>query len=134
MLQVVGSLFIKNRKLLLNRPRKRPVFQLIAGKMEENESPLESIYRESCEELSTNLLDINKFNFIMEFEETASSDPKLKIYYYLFNYNDEFNFELIENEEISEFIWYDTSIKNIKLSPTLQNIVIPYCIKNNLID
>ena len=38
MLQVVGTLFIKDKKLLLNRPRKRPIFQLIAGKMEAGET------------------------------------------------------------------------------------------------
>ena len=134
MLQVVGTLFIKNRKLLLNRPRKRPIFQLIAGKMEQNESPIDAIFRESCEELSTNNLNKNSFNFLMEFEETASSDPNLKIHYYLFNYEEELNCELSTNDEITEFIWYNTLVNDIQLSPTLNHIVIPYCLKNNLID
>ena len=134
MLKVVGTLFIKNRKLLLNRPRKRPIFQLIAGKIEPNEVPQEAIYREACEELSTTDLNPNAFKFIMEFEETASSDPNLKIHYYLFNYEEELNCNLLTTEEITEFIWFDTSMTDIALSPTLNHIVIPYCKENNLID
>lgn len=134
MLQVVGTLFIKDRKLLLNRPRKRPIFQLIAGKLEQNESPIDAIYREASEELSTNNLNKNAFQFLMEFEETASSDPNLKIHYYLFNYKEELTCNLTTTEEITEFVWYDTSVKDIQLSPTLNHIVIPYCLKNNLID
>ena len=134
MLQVVGTLFIKDRKLLLNRPRKRPIFQLIAGKMEINEQPLDAIYRESCEELATNNLDKSKFEFLMEFEETAASDPNLKIHYFLFNYQDELNCNLTTSEEITELIWYNTTMTDIPLSPTLNHIVIPYCLDNNLID
>ena len=70
----------------------------------------------------------------MEFEETASSDPNLKIHYYLFNYKEELTCNLTTTEEITEFVWYDTSVKDIQLSPTLNHIVIPYCLKNNLID
>jgi 8-oxo-dGTP pyrophosphatase MutT (NUDIX family) len=134
MLQVVGTLFIKNRKLLLNRPRKRPIFQLIAGKMEAGETPLQAVYRESCEELSTNSLDKSSFQFLMEFEETAASDPNLQIHYYLFNYTSEIDCNLTTTEEITELLWYDTTMKDIPLSPTLNHIVIPYCIENNLID
>ena len=134
MLKVVGTVFIKDRKLLLNRPRKRPIFQLIAGKIEPNETPIDAVFRESCEELSTDNLDRNKFEFLMEFEETAASDPNLKIHYYLFTYKEELNCQLSTTEEITELIWYDTSMTELPLSPTLNHIVIPYCIKNNLID
>ncbi len=133
MLKVVGTLFIKDRKLLLNQPRKRPIYQLIAGKMEEGETPAEAIYREACEELITDALNPKLFEFLMNFEETASSDPNLKIDYYLFNYKGEFNIPLQTSEEITDFVWYNTNTK-VPLSPTLEHIVIPYCIKNNLID
>ena len=133
MLKVVGTLFIKDRKLLLNSPRKREIYQLIAGKMEAGETPAEAIYREACEELSTNTLNSSLFEFLMNFEETASSDPNLKIDYYLFNYKEPLNCQLITTDEIADFVWYDTKTK-LPLSPTLEHIVIPYCIKNNLID
>ena len=133
MLKVVGTLFIKNRKLLLNKPRKREIFQLIAGKMEQNETPIDAIFRESSEELLTNTLDKSLFEFLMNFEETASSDPNLKIDYYLFNYKGDLTCQLQTSEEIADFVWYDSTL-NIPLSPTLQHIVIPYCLKNNLID
>ena len=133
MLKVVGTLFIKDRKLLLNQPRKRPIYQLIAGKMEEGETPAEAIYREACEELITDTLRPELFEFLMNFEETASSDPNLKIDYYLFNYTGELNFKLQTSDEITDFVWYNTKT-NVPLSPTLEHIVIPYCIQNNLID
>lgn len=134
MLKVVGTIIIENRKLLLNQPRKRAIYQLIAGKIEQGETPLQAIYREASEEIMTDTLNPNAFEFLMEFEETASSDPNLKIHYYLFNYKDKLLCEPQISDEIANFLWYDTSIKDIELSPTLKNVVIPYLIKNGLID
>ena len=45
MLKVVGTMFFNNRKLLIDKPRKRPTYQMVGGKVEEGESPLEASIR-----------------------------------------------------------------------------------------
>ena len=133
-MEVVGALYIKNNKLLLDKPRKRSTYQLVAGKIEVGESPLEAIIRESHEELGNNaLFDENSLEFIMEFDEIASSDNKTQIHYYLFKYNGILEGSLHTSEEIESFLWYDTSCSNILLSNTLNHVVIPYCLKHKLI-
>ena len=112
MLKVVGTMFFNNRKLLIDKPRKRPTYQMVGGKVEEGESPLEAAIRECHEELGNKaVFDEKLFELIMEFDEIATSDGKTPIHFYVFKYN-------------------GTDI----LSNTLKNEVIPYCMKNNLID
>ena len=109
-MEVVGTLYIKDNKLLLNKPRKRPTYQLVAGKIELNETPLEAIIRESHEELGKSVtFNESAFEFIMDFNEIASSDNKTEIHYYLFKYNGMLDGTLETSEEIESFLWYDTS-------------------------
>ena len=134
MLKVVGTIFINDNKLLLDKPRKRPTYQMIGGKVEEDETILEAAIRESHEELGPKaIIDETKFELVMDFVETATSDPNLKIHFYLFNYIGELKGELTTSEEIENFIWYDTTMKDIKLSHVLNNKVIPYCIDKKII-
>ena len=118
MLKVVGTMFFNNRKLLIDKPRKRPTYQMVGGKVEEGESPLEAAIRECHEELG------NKAVF----------DEKLFIHFYVFKYNGELDGEFTTSEEIERFKWYSSNDGTDILSNTLKNEVIPYCMKNNLID
>ena len=40
----------------------------------------------------------------------------------------------MEFDEIEKFMWYTSNQGNDILSNTLKNEVVPYCLKNNLID
>lgn len=51
-MEVVGTMFFKDRKLLIDKPRKRNTYQMIGGRVEEGEIPLEAAIRECHEELS----------------------------------------------------------------------------------
>ena len=134
MLKVVGTIFLKDNKLLIDKPRTKPTHQMIGGKVEEGETPLEAAIRECYEELGPKaIFDDTKFEPIMDFDEIATSDPNIKIHFYVFKYNGELKGELETSEEIESFLWYDTSIKEDILSNTLKHKVIPYCIENNLI-
>lgn len=131
---VVGTMFFNNEKLLIDKPRKRHTYQMIGGKVEEGETPLIAAIRECKEELGKNaIFDENKIEFIMEFDEIATSDGKTPIHFYAFKYNGQLAGELTESEEIEKFCWYDSSCDDIVLSNTLTNEVIPYCLRKKLI-
>ena len=133
-MRVVGTIFIRDNKLLLDKPRKRPTYQMIGGKVEEGETPLEGAIRECHEELGDKaIFDPSKIEYIMEFDEIASSDGVTPIHFYLFNYTGDLEGELSTSEEIESFLWYDSSKREDILSNTLKHKVIPYCIENNLI-
>lgn len=133
-MNVVGTLFIEDKKLLLVKPRRRPTYQLPAGKVEQGEEILRAAIRECHEELGKNaIFDETKFKFIMDFEEIASSDNVTHIHFYLFIYEGNLEGVLEESEEIEYFIWYETKMGTSMLSNALKNEVITYCIENNLI-
>lgn len=133
-MRVVGTLFIENEKLLLNLSRKRSIYQLVAGKIENGETPIEAMIREAHEELGDKaIIDETAFEQILEFDEIASSDNITPIHYYLFKYNGLIEGEITTSDEITSYLWYDTSINDIMLSNTLNHVVIPYCKEKKLI-
>jgi len=89
--------------------------------------------RECHEELGEKaIFDKSKIEFVMDFIETATSDPNLKIHMYIFRYNGVLEGELTISNEIERFMWFgvdDTSI----LSNTLKNKIIPYALEQGLI-
>ena len=134
MLKVVGTLFLKDNKILLDKPRTKPTHQMVGGKVEEGETPLQAAIRECHEELGKYAeFDETKFTPIMDFDEIATSDPSIMIHFYLFKYEGELKGKLETSEEIDSFLWYDTSYGEEILSNTLKHKVIPYCLENNLI-
>lgn len=134
-MDVVGTMFFKNRMILIDKPRKRNTYQMIGGRVENNETPLQAAIRECHEELGSGaIIDENKFELVMDFDEIATSDGITKIHFYVFKYNGNLEGTLSLSEEIEDFKWYNSSLGEDILSNTLKNKVIPYCIKNNLID
>lgn len=133
-MKVVGTLFIENNKLLLDKPRKRPTHQMIGGRVEENETPLEAAIREAHEELGSEaIFDESALEQVLEFDEIATSDGVTPIHFYVFMYKGELKGTINTSEEIESFLWYDTSYGEEILSNTLKHVVIPYCIENKLI-
>ena len=134
MKQVVGTLFFKDGKLLIDKPRKRPTFQMVGGSVEEGEKILDAAIRECYEELGNKaVFDPNKIKFLMEFDEIATSDPNLKIHMNIFTYDGELMGELTTSEEIEKFMWFGIDDDINLLSNTLRNEIIPYCKENKLI-
>ena len=104
MLEVVGTMFFYDRKLLIDKPRKRPTYQMIGGKVEKGEKPVEAAIRECHEELGNKaIFDENLFELIMEFDEIATSDGKTPIHFYVFKYKGKINGELTTSKEIEKF-------------------------------
>lgn len=134
MLKVVGTMFFKDGKLLIDKPRKRPTFQMIGGSVEEGETTLEAAIRECHEELGDKaIFDESKITPVMDFEEIATSDPTKKIHMHIFKYDGELEGELTTSLEIEKFMWFGQDDDINLLSNTLKNEILPYCIENKLI-
>jgi len=133
-MQVVGTMFFKDKKLLIDKPRKRSTYQMIGGGVEEGETPLEAAIRECHEELGEKAkFSPEKLKLIMDFDEIATSDPSKKIHFFVYQYMGQLEGELTTSPEIEGFLWYEPSMGEEILSNTLKNEVVPYCIKNDLI-
>ena len=133
-MEVVGTMFFKNEKLLIDKPRKRQTYQMIGGRVEEGETPLEAAIRECHEELGEEaIFNPELIELVMEFDEIATSDGKTPIHFYVFKYNGLLEGNLNVSEEIENFKWYESSDGTDILSNTLKNEVVPYCLKKNLI-
>ena len=133
-MEVVGTMFFKDKKLLIDKPRKRNTYQMIGGRVEEGETPFEAAIRECHEELGGKAkFEPEYFELIMDFDEIATSDPNLKIHFYVYQYIGELEGELTTSEEIENFLWYESSMGEEILSNTLKNEVVPYCLEKELI-
>ena len=133
-LEVVGTMFFRHGKLLIDKPRKKPTFQMIGGKVENGESIRDAAIRECYEELGEKaIFDENLLEFVMDFEEIATSDPSKRIHMNIFQYKGNLMGELTPSEEIEKFMWFGADDDRSILSNTLKNEIVPYCIENGLI-
>lgn len=133
-IKVVGTMFFKNGKLLIDKPRKRPTYQMIGGSVEDSEEVIAAAIRECHEELGSKaIFDENNFKLVMDFNEIATSDQKTKIHFYVFEYTGELKGELTTSDEIEKFMWFGYDDDTEILSNTLKNEVVPYCKTKKLI-
>lgn len=133
-MNVVGTMFFENKKLLIDKPRKRPTYQMIGGRVEEKETPLEAAIRECHEELGDEaIFDNSLFELVIEFDEIATSDGVTPIHFYVFKYNGKLNGKIKTSDEIESFKWYESKDGQDILSNTLKNEVVPYCLNKELI-
>lgn len=134
-MDVVGTMFFRDKKLLIDKPRKRPTYQMIGGRVEDGESPIDAAIRECHEELGNEaIFDESLFELVMEFNEIATSDGITPIHFYVFKYNGMLEGKLNTSEEIENFKWYYSTDGKDILSNTLKNEVVPYCLKEGLIN
>ena len=133
-MKVVGTMYFENQKLLIDKPRKRPTYQMIGGRVEDGENPLEAAIIECHEELGDEaIFDTSLLELVMEFDEIATSDGVTPIHFYVFKYNGELKGTIKTSEEIESFKWYESKDGKDILSNTLKNEVVPYCLNKRLI-
>ena len=134
LMEVVGTMFFRDGKLLIDKPYNKPTFQMIGGKVEKGETIIEAAIRECHEELGEKaIFDENLIEFVMDFEEIATSNPNQKIHMNIFRYNGQLKGELTTSDEIESFMWFGVNDDMRILSNTLKNEIVPYCIKMGLI-
>ena len=133
-MEVVGTMFFEDKKILIDKPRNRPTYQMIGGRVEEGETPLQAAIRECHEELGDEAsFDESLFKYIMDFNEIATSDQKTPIHFTIYQYMGSLEGTINTSSEIEDFLWYETSFGDEILSNTLKNEVIPYCKEHELI-
>ena len=133
-MNVVGTMFFKNDSLLIDKPRKRLTYQMIGGKVEEGETPIQAAIRECHEELGNKaVFDEAALELVMEFDEIATSDGVTPIHFYVFKYNGMLEGDLSTSLEIEKFLWYQSNNGTDILSNTLKHKVVPYCLERKLI-
>lgn len=133
-IEVVGTMFFRNGKLLIDKPRNKKTFQMVGGKVEKGETIKQAAIRECHEELGEKaIFNEDLIKFVMDFEEIATSDPNRKIHMNIFQYNGDLQGELTTSEEIEAFMWFGINDDRNLLSNTLKNEVVPYCIEKKLI-
>ena len=108
-MKVVGTMFFKDSKLLIDKPRRRSTYQMIGGKVEDDESPIEAAIRECHEELGKYAdFDEKLFELVMEFDEIATSDGVTPIHFYVFKYNGNlFSIEEIKTHFVNDYYVYE---------------------------
>lgn len=133
-IDVVGTMFFKDGKLLIDKPRKRPTFQMVGGRVEENETILAAAIRECREELGSKaIFDSNKISLVADFFDKATSDANLTIHMYVFKYEGDLLGELTTSEEIEGFMWFGLNDDQKLLSNTIKHKVFPYAVEKGLI-
>lgn len=129
MIDKVGGIIVKNKKILVQRKKNNREECIIpGGKREGKETDLETLKRELREELDVELI---KAEFIGGYNDTAVfSDKKIHVQTYLV----EISGEITPQNEIKEVLWIDKNYEKdrIKVGSILGKYVIPELVKRGV--
>lgn len=132
MIDKVGGIIIKNKKVLVVRKKTKenfPEFIIPGGKRETGETDVETLQREIQEEVN---LKVVKAEYVDEYEDIAIFEKvPIVVKVYLCEVEGEVN---VDNE-IKEFCWIDKDYKKngIKVASILEKFVLPELIRRKLI-
>ena len=126
----IAAVVIKDNKFFVVRKKGKDIWTSLGGKPEDNETEEETLIRETKEEINCDLKILRK---LLVVEDKAVFDVALvKLSFYLIQLIGDP--KIIDNE-LEEWLYIDSNykLKNVKLSPSLENKVIPFCIKDGLL-
>jgi 8-oxo-dGTP diphosphatase len=127
----IAAVVIQNNKFLLVRKKGANIWTSLGGHKEEGENEEQTLLREIKEEMGCSAKIEKKLG---DFEAKAGEDDAMvRLSTYLVNLEGPIIFEDPELEEYN-FFDKDYEKQGIKLPDSLKYGVIPYCIKNNLLD
>lgn len=108
----VGILFFKGEKVLLIRKKQKPYsdkYSIIAGHLEDGETPLEAMKREVKEEIGIEVNNISLIEGNLVMNNDVCKYGFSKHIWFIYKCTNEINEEIInvDLEEIEDFIWAD---------------------------
>ncbi len=126
----IGAVVIKDNTFLVVRKREKDIWTSLGGKPEGDETEEQTLVRETKEELNCGIVIIRK---LLDVQDKAVFDyAQIRLSFYLAELDGKP--EVIDNElEEFAYIGKDYKTKNIKLPPSLENQVIPFCIRQGLL-
>lgn len=135
--RVVGIAFVEDGKLLIVRSKRSATtnsWTLVGGGIEANETEITAALREVNEEIGQG------FEFCEEdlipilcFKEMAASDSDVIIEMNLFLATKRIHVDLIPNDEILAYHWYELGDTEFNLSSSIREHFLPYAIQKGLI-
>ncbi len=113
MIDKIGAIIIKDRKMLVARSRKYELFFVPGGKRETGESDDQTLRREIKEELGTKIKDIKYYKTFIT--EASGRNGKVKVASYFCKLVGEPK----PTSEIEEIMWIGRNDKHVKLGNVL---------------
>lgn len=127
----VAAMVFRDNKFLMVKKTGKDIWTNLGGRPEGDESEERTLKREVMEELGCEIKIIDKLG---EFENKAVHDNAIVR---ISAYRGELVGEpKISDDEIEEFGWIDKDWQKngIKLPPSISEQIIPYCVKNKLLN
>jgi len=127
----IVAVVIQDNKFFMVRKVGKDIWTSLGGKPEGNETEEEALIREIKEEIHCDAEIIKKLG---DFKAKAIFDDAIvKLSTYLVNLKNEVNLDDPELEECA-FISKDYKERGLKLPPSIEDQIIPYCIKEKLLN
>jgi 8-oxo-dGTP diphosphatase len=127
----IAAMVIKDNSFLMFRKKGKDIWTNLSGKPESGENEEETLIREIMEELNCNGKILKKLG---DFESKAVFDNAIvKLSVYLVELIGEMKICDSELEEF-KFITKNYKTKGIKLPPSIEEDILPFCIKNKILN
>lgn len=126
----VGAMVIKNDQFLMVRKTGKDIWTSLGGRIEKNETELQALKREIREEVGCECVIIKKLGVFRA--KAVFDDALLCLSLYLV---DLIGTPKVTDSEIEEFgfVCENYELHDIKLTETITEHVIPFCIKRNIL-
>ncbi len=127
----IAAVVIQDNKFLMVRKKGKDIWTNLGGHPENDETEEQALLREIKEEMGCDADIIRKLG---DFEAPAAHDnATVRLSTYLVKLNGPIIFEDPELEEY-KFIDRNYEVEGIKLPISIRDMVIPYCIKEKILD
>jgi 8-oxo-dGTP diphosphatase len=130
MIHKIAAIILKDKKFLAVKEYGLDTLLTPGGRVEEDESPEETLRRELKEEVNLDLISMRPFGIIKDKSIDRKEELTLETYFADVNGN------LKPDSEIEEFFWVDSRFndKKVKLSIPMQKHIIPKLLDMELIE
>jgi 8-oxo-dGTP diphosphatase len=127
----MAAIVIKDDKFFLVRKKGKDIWTSLGGRIEEGETEEQCLLREIKEEVNCGAKILKKLG---DFEDKAIFDPDSMVRLSTYLVELEGTIDLIDPElEECGFIDKEYHTKGIKIPPSLQKQIIPFCINEGLL-